>query len=78
MKDLIIEELSEYDYKMLCINGKVLKDVFYMTYYDKRTCMLCLKEYKRRNVDENPNFCLNCLTRLKIKEVMENDGKRGW
>ena len=65
MDNLDIEELSEYEYKKLCVNGEVLNNVLYVLYYDKKTCLLCQEEYKRSSADENPNFCPSCLKLLK-------------
>ena len=59
------EELSEEEFRILSIEGKLKQCTLYVVYYDKQTCILCQKEFKRSYADENPNFCPECLKRLE-------------
>lgn len=68
-KPFNIEELSELEYNYLTLYSKICMNTLYVTYYDKRNCLLCLKEFKRSTEKENPNFCQSCLKKLKGEEV---------
>ena len=57
-------KIKQDHYLKLLLEDKLNPDTLYVTYYDKRTCLLCQREYERSNSEENPNFCSECLEKL--------------
>jgi hypothetical protein len=64
---LIIKDIKQSEYDLLLNKGLVMSNILYKVYIDKRTCLLCQKEYLRYNINDNPNFCPDCLNLLTNK-----------
>lgn len=59
-----IRDITQGKYNQLALCGKLENDVLYIIYLDKRTCILCNKEFKRYEEFESKIFCPECVLKL--------------